>query len=185
MAAGLNGRRESGPTPAGGPALTALAKARALLAVHGPALAADPDLARLLAEYFQDILRSHGLMRSKLAFEACAVCAGQGGGASCCFEGAEDWYYPLLLLANLLLGVEPPDHRRRGGDCLFNGPQGCGLVARYGICLNFFCPELGARLGESEMLALRRAVGRELMAGQLWEESLGRWLWAHGERGWI
>jgi len=165
--------------------LTALAKARALLAAYGPALAADPDLSRLLAEYYQDILRSHGLMRSKLAFDSCTVCAGNDGGASCCFEGAEDWYYPLLLMANLLLEAEPLQQRQRGGDCMFNGPLGCGLVARYGICLNFFCPELCARLGETEMLALRRAVGRELRAGQLWEECLGRWLWAHGEKDWL
>ena len=110
------------------------------------------------------------------------VCAGQDGGASC-FEGAEDWYYPLLLLANLLMGVEPPDQRQRAGDCLFNGSQGCGLAARYGICLNFFCPQLSARLGEDELLALRRAVGRELSSGQVWEERAGRWLTAHGERG--
>jgi hypothetical protein len=181
----LSERNISGTAPAGAAALAALAKARALLEAYGPELAADADQARLLAEYYQEILRSHGLMRSTKAFEACAVCAGQGGGASCCFEGAEDWYYPLLLLANLFLEVEPPQDHRRPGDCLFNGPQGCGLLARYGICLNFFCPDLCARLGEEEMLALRRVVGRELKAGQLWEECVGRWLLAHGERGWL
>ncbi|MCF8041369.1 MAG: hypothetical protein K9K65_01940 [Desulfarculaceae bacterium] len=181
----MSERNISGTAPAGAAALAALVKARALLEAYGPQLAADVEQARLLGEYYQEILRSHGLMRTKLAFEACAVCAGQGGGASCCFEGAEDWYYPLLLLANLSLGVEPPQDDRRPGDCLFNGSQGCGLVARYGICLNFFCPELCTSLGDAEMLALRRAVGRELEAGRLWEESLGRWLVAHGERGWI
>lgn len=166
-------------------ALAALAKARALLEDFGPELAADPDQARLLAEYYQEILRSHGLMGSKLAFEACAVCAGKDGMASCCFEGVEDWYYPLLLLANLMLGVEPPAERSHPGDCLFNGDKGCGLLARYGICLNFFCPDLCARLGDAEMLLLRRAVGRELEAGRLWEECVGRWLVAHGDITWL
>ncbi|MBU4565498.1 MAG: hypothetical protein KMY53_10570 [Desulfarculus sp.] len=181
----MSERNISGTAPAGAAALAALAKARALLEAYGPQLAADADQARLLSEYFQEILRSHGLMRSKLAFDACAVCAGQDGGASCCFEGAEDWYYPLLLLANLSLGMEPPVTRSHPQDCLFNGDLGCGLLARYGICLNFFCPELFARLGEAEMLGLRRAVGRELEAGRLWEECVGRWLVAHGERGWL
>ena len=181
----MSALRSAGPRPAGEAALAALAKARTLFAAHGLALAADGELCRLLAEYHQEILRSHGLMRSRLAFEACAVCAGQDGGASCCFEGAEDWYYPLLLLANLLFEVEPPTGRSRPGDCLFNGGEGCGLLARYGICLNFFCPDLCSRLGEGEMLALRRAVGRELQAGRFWEEHVGRWLLAHGEKNWL
>lgn len=171
--------------PAGAAALQALAKARELFQSHGAALRAEPEQSRLLAEYYQQILRSHGLMGSKHAFEACAVCAGQDGGASCCFEGVEDWYYPLLLLANLMLGVQPPTTRSHPRDCLFNGDQGCGLLARYGICLNFFCPDLCARLGEAELLCLRRAVGRELEAGRRWEEWVGRWLVAHGRRDWL
>lgn len=181
----MSERNIAGTAPAGAAALAALAKARSLLETYGPQLAADPEQARLLGEYHQEILRSHGLMLAKLVFADCEVCAGVDGGVSCCFEGAEDWYYPLLLLANLLMGVEPSLDRRRPGDCLFNGQRGCELLARYGICLNFFCPDLCARLGEADLLLLRRAVGRELEAGRLWEEFVGRWLIAHGERSWI
>lgn len=159
-----------------------MALARELFAAHGAALAADPQVARLLAEYHQAILRSHGLMRGEEAFAACADCAGEDGGASCCFQGAEEWYGELLLLINLLLGVELPGRGEGGQDCFFNSPQGCRLAARFAICLNFFCPQLGERLGEAKLLALRQAVGRELLAGEALEGALRRWLAARGVR---
>ncbi|MCB2226880.1 MAG: hypothetical protein KQH53_09395 [Desulfarculaceae bacterium] len=156
------------------------AAARALWEEHRAALAGEPDIARLLGEYHQAILRSQGLMRSENAFEACAICAGEDGGASCCFAGAEEWYGELLLLINLMLGAEFPGEDDGGQDCFFNSPAGCRLTAHFAICLNFFCPELCERLGEERLAELRRVIGRELNAGEALEGALLRWFRARG-----
>ncbi|MCF8032532.1 MAG: hypothetical protein K9K66_08475 [Desulfarculaceae bacterium] len=156
------------------------AAARRLWQEHGAALVAEGEIARLLAEYHQAILRSQGLMRSDQAFAACADCAGEGGGASCCFAGAEEWYGELLLLINLMLGAELPDEAEGGQDCFFNGAEGCRLTAHFAICLNFFCPALSERLGPERLARLRRVIGRELNAGQALEEVMLRWFRERG-----
>jgi len=157
-----------------------LAAARELHAIHGAALYAEVEIGRLLAEYYQAILRSQDMMRREQAFAACAVCAGKDGGASCCFAGAEEWYGEALLLINLMLGVELPGEGEGGQDCFFNGPQGCRLLAHFAICLNFFCPELSQRLGPDKLAQLRRLVGRELVADEALEGALLRWFRARG-----
>ena len=159
-----------------------LARAHELFTGYGAQMAADPELARLLEAYEQAIGRSNQLMTRDEAFAACAVCAGGDGGASCCFAGAEEWYGELLLLINLLLGVELPTKAVREQDCFFNGPQGCRLRANFAICRNFFCPELSGRLGPERLAELRRVVGRELIAGEALENALLRWFKQRGER---
>ncbi len=157
-----------------------LAVARELYAAHGAALLGDREISRLLAEYLQAIGRGQAMMRDHGVFAACAECAGKQGGASCCFAGAEEWYGEVLLLTNLLLGVELPGPGDPGQDCFFNGPQGCRLTAHFAICLNFFCPELNHRLGPERLAQLRRQVGRELIAGQVLEGALLRWFRGQG-----
>ena len=156
------------------------AAARALWSEHQAALGRDPEMARLLGEYHQAILRSQGLMRSDHAFAACASCAGEDGGASCCFAGAEEWYGELLLLINLMLGAVLPREDDGGQDCFFNGSAGCRLVAHFAICLNFFCPELRAALGPERLAELGRVIGRELIAGEALEGALLRWCKSRG-----
>ena len=157
-----------------------LAVAQELYAAHGAALRGDPEISRLLIEYLQSIGRSQAMMQRHGVFAACAECAGTHGGASCCFAGAEEWYGELLLLINLLLGVELPVQGDGGQDCFFNGPQGCRLTAHFAICLNFFCPELTQRLGPDRLARLRRQVGRELIAGQVLEGALLGWFRGQG-----
>ena len=95
--------------------------------------------------------------------KACSQCA-QGPAGSCCFEGVEDWYDPVLLLINLLLDAPLPSQREIPKACFFVGQGGCKLRGRYAFCVNFLCPKLNAGREDGELL---RATGEELLCG--WE----------------
>jgi hypothetical protein len=140
------------------------ARARGLFAAHRRELAADAGLAAALAAYRREIEANWELMRRLQVVRLCASCAGARAD-SCCFAGAERWYYAELLLLSLLLGAELPDSHPVPHQCRFIGPAGCVLPARWSICINFFCPEMIAELGEEAVAGLRRQAGREIAAG--------------------
>jgi hypothetical protein len=149
------------------------ARARGLFAAHGRKLAADAGLAAALAAYRREIEANWELMRRLEVVRLCGACAGERAD-SCCFAGAERWYYAELLLLNLLLGAELPDGHPVAHQCRFIGPAGCVLPARWSICINFFCPEMIAELGGEAVAGLRRQAGREIAAGLEAEAALFR-----------
>lgn len=150
-----------------------IARARQLFADHGEDLAADPAIARLIDELRAEIAASARLHQTSGFSDLCADCGGRRQ-VACCFPGAVRWLDHGQLLINLLLGCDLPDEGLADDDCLFNGPQGCRLVARGSICLNFFCPESFEKLGDETIAELRRQVGREVWAGRELEMALIR-----------
>lgn len=155
--------------------LAEIRAARELYAAHGREIMADARLAELLAQYERQIAATWDTFGNSDVVGFCAACAGADQ-ISCCFDGAEYWFDRHLLLINLLMGVELPTQREAQGQCLFIGPTGCKLKARFAICINFFCPALREHLGEAELLRLRRQGGQEVMAGLELEDALRRWL---------
>lgn len=133
-----------------------------------------PQMRSLLDAYDAAIRHTQKIMRDTGAAAACSRCAAERG--SCCFQEVETWYDPMLLFINLLLNVDLPKSRRHPNQCLFLGPEGCRLRARYSFCLNYFCPTLQEQMDPDLMHAVRRAVGRELLAGWELERFLYRWL---------
>ncbi len=156
-----------------------IARAKEVYATHGEAILAEPHLAQLLAAFREQIEATNRLFQEMGVAEDCAACCDRDKGP-CCFDGAQGWYDLRLLLINQLLGVEVPQEPELADDCWFNSPKGCKLLAKDSICLNFFCPEIQARLSDEELLALRRQVGRELLAGLDLEAALLPWLQARG-----
>lgn len=151
----------------------AIARARALFALHGESLSDDPGIGRLLAAYREAIARTGELMRESGVCAACARCAGFGHG-SCCFQGIENEYDSILLLVNLLLGCSLPDEPAVPESCFFLGEEGCRLPARYYFCVNYLCPDLQESLDPEVVRRLLHAVGRELSAGWEVEHALRR-----------
>lgn len=155
--------------------LAEIGRAKELFAAYGQRLGDDERLGEMLAAYQREIAATWRTFAGSRVVELCAACAGADQ-ISCCFDGAEYWFDRHLLLINLMMGVELPTERWAEGQCLFVGPDGCRLKARFAICINFFCPDLRQRIGSQELLRLRRQGGREVLAGLELEEALRRWL---------
>jgi len=152
-----------------------MALAREIMASRGEELRRSPELAGALDAYKREIAANWGLMAELGVVEVCSSCAGARA-ESCCFNGAERWYYRDLIVLNLLMGVRLPKARAVEHQCLFIGRDGCLLKARWSICINFFCPEMIAELGEDAIARLRRQAGREISAGMQAEAVLARLL---------
>ena len=138
-------------------------KAKAFYDAYGSALREDQRVHELLENYRKAIARTYEAMAEEGVLKACSQCA-QGPPGSCCFEGVEDWYDPVLLLINLLMEVPLPSQREIPEACFFVGRNGCKLRGRYAFCVNFLCPKLNARREDGKLL---RATGEELFCG--WE----------------
>lgn len=155
--------------------------AKRLHADCGEALLADPALGNLFERYRRSLRGTRAVMEAEGIHAACASCAArvQGG---CCFCGVEEWYDPVLLLINLLLGVEIPLSRALEEGCLFVGSGGCMLAAKHSFCLNYLCPSVKAGLkGEAEKRLLS-VIGEELLHGWELERCIHRWLCRNGKR---
>ena len=138
-------------------------KAMALYNAYGSLLREDQTVQGLIERYRKAIAATYEAMGDEGVLEACAQCA-QGPSGSCCFEGVEDWYDPVLLLMNLLMDVPLPSRREIPEACFFVGSRGCKLRARCAFCVNFLCPKLSDAAKSRRLL---RSTGEELLCG--WE----------------
>jgi hypothetical protein len=93
--------------------------------------------------------------------DECRTCEEREGG-SCCGAGLENKYDGTLLLINLLLGIQLPKRRSDPLSCLFLGPEGCLLIARQVICVNYLCKKIEDRINPSKIAVLREKEGVEL-----------------------
>lgn len=121
---------------------------------------AEEETTRLGNRLKAAIRRSRRTMAESGILEACGDCEQNGG--SCCGAGLENHYTDLLLLINLLLGVEIPSKRLDSRSCLFLGEQGCRLLARHVLCINYLCHGITSRLDPSRVAALRADEGAEI-----------------------
>jgi len=153
----------------------AITRSRLIHHHYGGSILEEKGLIDLLEGYRVAIRTTRDLMQRMGMVKACSVCAEEKAGG-CCFEGVEEWYDDLLLLVNLLLGVELPHHREIDGECLFLGRQGCKLAARYSFCINFLCPALIASLKRSQREDFASVAGDEIAKGWELEKALRRWL---------
>ncbi|HAA03889.1 MAG TPA: hypothetical protein DCZ69_17510 [Syntrophobacteraceae bacterium] len=143
-----------------------IAEALGLYAQYAQILEADTAFMALLSDYHQAIACSADRMLELGVASQCQNCARHGPG-SCCSRGIEDWYDPMLLFVNLLLGCDLREVRPLPGDCHFVGTNGCTLIARHYFCVQFLCPAFKDQLGPTVVGRLLAVVGEELQRG--WE----------------
>jgi hypothetical protein len=93
--------------------------------------------------------------------DECRTCEEREGG-SCCGAGLENKYDGILLLMNLLLGIQIPKQRSDPSSRLFLGPEGCLLIARQVICINYLCKKIEDRIAPPKIAVLREKEGVEL-----------------------
>ena len=121
----------------------------------------DDPLVNLLARLRQAILESREAMKTVGIPLLCNACETDEGG-SCCGAGIENHYDGYLILINLLLGVRLPDIRNDPQGCFFLGKNGCVLMARQVICINYVCQKITHRFGPEKMYPLRVKEGQEV-----------------------
>ena len=146
-----------------------ISTARQLWARHGDAIMADPRITASLHELKQAIEESWALMRRLKVVEGCGRCDATKTGGGCCGAGIEEWYDEYVLLMNLMLGRDIPEDRLDETGCLFLGPTGCRLTARFHFCINYLCHDIRERLSCQEMEELTAQNGREIYCGWLLE----------------
>ena len=92
---------------------------------------------------------------------ACKRCDEEEGG-SCCGAGIENRYPPPLLLINLLLGQALPAERCFANSCFFLGTDGCMLMARDVLCINYLCTGFQKSLAHEDLVRLQTVTGEEM-----------------------
>ena len=121
----------------------------------------DERSATLLNRLKGAVRASRTAMAVAGVMDECRTCEEREGG-SCCGAGLENKYDGTLLLTNLLLGIQLPKRRSDPPSCLFLGPDGCLLIARQVICVNYLCRKIEDRINPSKIAVLREKEGVEL-----------------------
>ena len=121
----------------------------------------DERSATLLSRLKGAVRASRTAMAVAGVVDECRTCEEREGG-SCCGAGLENKYDGTLLLVNLLLGIQLPKQRSDPPSCLFLGPDGCLLIARQVICVNYLCKKIEDRINPSRIAVLREKEGVEL-----------------------
>ena len=149
--------------------------ADALFDRFGQELLALPQMSSNLEDYRASIDASWQAMKESGVAAECTRCAVEDGG-SCCGKGIEDKFDVVTLLINRLLGAELPKSRQDDTGCWFLGPEGCTLVARHVICINFLCKRLYAKVPPEEIRRVQQAMEEETTRAFLLEEAVKAWL---------
>ena len=121
----------------------------------------NKEIAESLDELKGAIHASHIEMVEAGVVDECRDCEEREGG-SCCGAGLENRYDGPLLLINLLLGVKLPEQKVDPSSCFFLGEQGCLLLARHVICVNYLCRKISDRTDPEKIAALQGKEGVEL-----------------------
>ena len=124
-------------------------------------LLGDQEIVELLDKLKVAIHASHKEMAEAGVVDACRDCEEREGG-SCCGAGLENRYDGSLLLINVLLGVQLPRQGYDPSSCFFLGEQGCLLLARHVICVNYLCKKVTDHIDAEKIAALQGKEGIEL-----------------------
>lgn len=157
----------------------AMRKALELHSRIGPDARKHALIPSLLKEYADALAASRQVMQRSGMADICSACASEVPGG-CCFRGVEDWYDPVLLLINILLGAELPDEEAVSDNCMFLGEKGCRIPARYHFCVNYLCGRLWRGIDPAMMREAAAATGRELSSGAELEYALRRLIYSKG-----
>ncbi|MFC1885812.1 hypothetical protein ACFLZM_01985 [Thermodesulfobacteriota bacterium] len=161
---------------------TEIQKAKSLFACYGQAILEDKICSDLLKDYRKAIDTTWETMGELKVVKACIACSDKRIGG-CCFNGVESWYDDMLFLINLLLGGKIPESRKTDDGCMFVGPNGCELIARYSFCINYLCNPLKELLNSSARKQLTAIAGREIFCGIQVEQAISKWLASNSGTG--
>ncbi|MBU0990138.1 MAG: hypothetical protein ABIE47_11750 [Pseudomonadota bacterium] len=148
-----------------------IAWARYYYDAFGEALLEQERIGHLLESLKGDILASRREMALTGIVDICRHCDREEGG-SCCGAGIENRYDGWLLLINLFLGVDLPKKRWQDTGCFLSGENGCLLMARHVICINYTCKKVTDRIAPCAIRELRENEGKEINTLFMLHESI-------------
>jgi len=137
----------------------------------GNDLIKEKKLGNLLAHLKDVVAASHREMALTGIVEVCRRCEMEEGG-SCCGAGLENRYDGWLLLINLLLGVKLPETRQQTDSCFLLGRNGCLLMARHVICINYLCKKVTGLIDPRVIIKLREKESEEVNTLFILHESI-------------
>ena len=135
--------------------------ARHLFEVYGNSVKQDPSIRALLRKIRSCVENTNQSMLTLGVVAECKNCEEKEGG-SCCGAGIENKYNVILLLINLLLDGSLQNHEPRDNSCFFLGKNGCRLIVRHVLCVNYICDKLQNKLAREDLIALQSCAGEEL-----------------------
>ena len=147
------------------------ANARDVFQKLGKDLLKDPKIVRIIGQLKEACLASMEEMNKTGIVKICRRCDQLEGG-SCCGAGIENRYDGSLLLINLLLDADIPRKRFDKKSCFLSGENGCLLVSRHVICINYLCEKITRRIPPQQLAAMREKEGYELEILFLLKETL-------------
>jgi hypothetical protein len=124
-------------------------------------LLADHNVVQCLDQLQKAVQESHAVMEEIGLNDLCRTCDEWEGG-SCCGAGLENRYDGWVLLINLLLGRQLPTTRQDERSCFFLGKDGCTLLARHVICINYVCQKITDSIPKALIQQLREKEGDEI-----------------------
>ena len=139
-------------------------------------LLGDQEIPLLLDKLKGAIHASHKEMAEAGVVDECRDCEEREGG-SCCGAGLENRYDGFLLLVNLMLGVKLPRAGYDPSSCFFLGAQGCLLLARHVICVNYLCKKISDHIDAEKIAALQGKEGEELEILFQLQEKIKKRIW--------
>lgn len=146
------------------PVASRIGTAQRFFADRGESIRTRPSIAALLQRFRDCSDLARAMMRRLGIAEACARCDRIEPHGSCCSIGLEEKIDAMILVVNLLIGVELPKAGTRPDSCFFLGPQGCTLFARHMLCVDYLCPDLEKSLPPARLHAMQIAAGNEIEA---------------------
>jgi hypothetical protein len=154
-------------------------KANMLYAVSGEVLRQDGSIRALLERLQRSIQATRETMSVLGVVAECKHCEEEEGG-SCCGAGIENRYDVVLLLVNLLLHVALPTQAQSRASCYFLGENGCTLLARHVLCVNYLCAKIQNKLSRHGLGRLQDCINEELDAEFFLHEAIKRKLGVTG-----
>ena len=137
----------------------------------GDDLLKEKRFADLLRDLKAAVVASRREMVLTGIVEVCTQCDREEGG-SCCGAGLENRYDGWLLLINLLLGVKLPETRQQTGSCFLLGKNGCLLMARHVICINYLCKKITDLFEPRTISEMRKKEDEEVNTLFILKESI-------------
>jgi hypothetical protein len=154
-----------------GDAAIKLAKAQDLAASYAVKLLQEPEICRQLGLLKDNLAVLEAHMTAMEMGKSCTSCAKREDGGCCSVYMGNENNDALLLLLNILAGIDVALVCDNGVECCFLGGKGCILLYKPIFCLNYLCGHI-RKASTPEMLdALDRKSGA-LLSGQYEMEAL-------------
>lgn len=139
--------------------------ARKLFQLHGQSLLQDQDIRDSLVQLQKGEADLNKQMQAMDMGTRCCACAARPGGG-CCSSYMAGNTDSILLLINLLFGIDTRRRHNNGVDCCYLGTRGCIFTIKPIFCLNYNCSHIKDKASKDEMRTLELLTA-ELLGGQI------------------